>query len=497
MKKISLFLFLIVVLVIAGFGVKKYFFNKEETQIEPPKIVAPRGTQNEQALHTTEQEIIESVELTSLITLMPGETLLNTYSEDFNLDGFTDQIIAIKPNNNPFIKIIVGLYNQKTGNYERSYEIVTEIEQVKTFSFTIMDIIGNHQNTLIITGFSTSKVSVLQAWLPINIGNKFSMKLIADLQAEGTIFIEQQVRGDSYALHNANGASFPIWTYTIDPTADENSLDQLHIMWDWDSKTQMYIEKTRKKIPGKKITAQELAKIQDGTEQTFAHFLDGLWLSPTRDKKNMQYLFFNYDQKEIIFLENDTEEIYSWGRSRLRRNGILIYAQNKSLSNYSRRFDIALVSTNEIRIKITDDLGMIIGSDTDWDGNYKKQDKMTYVPPTQTIQQGKDTTVQSIISQKGNTFWKSSTGLELEFINTQFYVRQKQEQAQGVFAIDYVKNEPILQFKTLGGTSIIEEFYKATYDSQEKKLLLQPVTITLQEVELKTGELLSFVLAEK
>ena len=73
-------------------------------------------------------------------------------------------------------------------------------------------------------------------------------------------------------MEDVDGESFPIWAYTSDDESPESSLDQLQIMYDWNKREQKYVEKVRTRITQKSITAQELAKIQDGTEKTFAAF---------------------------------------------------------------------------------------------------------------------------------------------------------------------------------------------------------------------------------
>lgn len=70
---------------------------------------------------------------TSLIPLQTGETLVASFSADLDLDGYDDQVIAVKTPDSPFIKVAAGLYNPLVNRYERAVEITTDIEQAKTF----------------------------------------------------------------------------------------------------------------------------------------------------------------------------------------------------------------------------------------------------------------------------------------------------------------------------------------------------------------------------
>ena len=130
-------------------------------------------------------------------------------------------------------------------------------------------------------------------------------------------------------------------------------------------------------MTGSRIAARELARIQDGTVETFADFLDGLWYKTSSAQSGIRYLFFDHAQKEVIFLYDDTEEVYAWEDSNLRRSGIYITTTNKSITNMQRRCDISLAGIDEVRIHIIDDVRMIIKENNLWDGSYRKMTAFT------------------------------------------------------------------------------------------------------------------------
>ncbi|MFC2601355.1 MAG: pallilysin-related adhesin [Treponema lecithinolyticum] len=499
MKKLTIILFSLAAACVVFFAFKKYQSKINAQKAPSTKTIIPAAFGSQQGAANGANANTEELTLTSLIPLLTDETLIATYSIDFDQDGYDDQIVAVKTPDSQFIKVIVGLYNSLFNTYERSVELVTDIEQVKTFSLSAMDITGTHENALIITGYSTKNESLFEAWLPRKFFNKLALHKIADLQAEGTIFVQQRKRSDSYPLESEDGESFPIWAYTSDPGAAAGSLDQLQIMYDWSKAEEKYVQKVRSKIAGKRITAQELAKIQDGTESTFASFLNGLWVKPAETTEQSWFLFFDYDKKEIIFFQKDRQEIYMWGRSTLRRNGILVYTTNKSMTNISRRFDIALISTDEIRIKVTDDLGILINSETLWDGSYKKQNSSAFFTGlVQKTEDSEDDAVK-ILQTENRSVWKCSNGWNISFTQSSYKAKNGSLSENGVYTELNTLNEKLLQFKSAKQNSSFSGFYRAEIikpqsgtqtGSPSIRISLSPVTVNALSIENAAGPVL-------
>ena len=99
--------------------------------------------------------------------------------------------------------------------------------------------------------------------------------------------------------------------------------------------------------------------------------MDGLWYK-TSNEEQIRYIFFDYGSKEIIQLYGDVQEVSDWQDSKVRHNGIYITVINADITNLHRRFDIALVNTDEIKITLRDDVNLVIKDANLWDGQYKK-----------------------------------------------------------------------------------------------------------------------------
>ena len=433
------------------------------------KVVIPATTNQVEQSEDTESYSSVEFENTSLVQLNLDETLITTLSVDINLDTFEDQIIAVKKANKPNIVLIIGLYNSKTSEYQRFTEIQTSIFQVKTFSLMTMDLAGNHTNTLVCTGFSSNNDSILQAYNPKSEKNRFSIVKIIDLKTDGTIFIQQAQRNDNYSIYNMNADCFPIIMYSTEETPEGTDFEQVQTTYEWNKKTEVYEPTATTRLSSKKITAKELARILDGTIPTFTNFLDGLWYR-TNTTGQQRYIFFDPKSEEIIFFDQAIQEVYDWLNNTLRKNGVYISASNKSISNLVRYFNIDLVSVDEIRVRVRDDVRMIIGTDTLWDGVYKKtSQKMNSV-------QSK-TTATNIIKtmEDGAGKWNFQDN-SVVFTDGVFSLSNKDKKESGVYTHTTLFNTDLIQFRADQENCKLNGFFM--YKQNEDRIDFIPVTVT-------------------
>lgn len=427
-----------------------FFFNRSTIQpdngisVTRARTVIP-ATDSSSPERNTEQNIYaEDTTLISLIPLRSDETVINTLSIDFDGDGYDDQINAVKTISSPYITLLVGLYNPYRGQYERSAEIITEIMQARTFSYTCMDIIGDHSNALIYSGLAENSDSIMKIYIPQNQKGQFSVKRIGNFRSDGTIFIQQLDRYDSYESQQSTGASYPVWVYSTDASRGGNTLDQLQTMYSWDPGQQLFVKSSETRVTETKVTAQELSRIQDGTVETFAAFLNGLWYKTNNTDDGIRYLFFDFQEKEIIFQTADTQEVYSWVTSTLRRNGMYISAVNSSVGNLTRRIDISLTGIDKIKITTQDDVLMLIKETSLWDGEYRKQTNAVAALQKTTV-----TDTDTIISllENQNT-WLLPDSTPVVFEDGHFTVQNY----TGRTAFSRCDNRDILQLEQLDGT---------------------------------------------
>ncbi len=461
MKKLSTVLFILVGLVIIFLVIRENInFDVVQNTIQgytnQPSIV------NDQSEILTNEALADTENISVLVSLNSNEVVVAAVSVDFNLDSYVDQIVAVKDSESPYIKVIIGLYNPLFGSHDRSREIETEIEQTRTFSIDVIDITGTHENSLIISGIAESNESILQVWLSRTTSRTLNLDLIANIKAEGTIFVNQTPRNSSYYYDTENDTSFPIWVYTADPSSVEGSLDQLQIMYDWNSRRRQYEQVSETRILGRTINAQELSRIQDGTEKTFGNFLSTTWRTVSPSEISNPYIAFNYENKTITFLNNGTAEEYVWETSILRRNGIFISTTNKNLSTVVRRIDITLISVDEIRVKVTDALHIAATPLTTWDGNYKKQAGTNLGNFTTAVASNDQSKADLLRTLKtpAQKVWEADNGYFLTFSDTTYTANDGDSQETGAFTIFNVYSEQVMQIKSDVSSSTLTGFYR-------------------------------------
>ena len=469
-----------VIFVLAGAALALLFFSRNlfvvDKSISRAKVVVPIVGNPESEQKSSDYS--DGLEHTSFIQLSNGETLVGTLEMDIDGDGADDQINMVKTTSSPYIVLIVGLYDSKTGTYTRSNYLATQITQMKTFACTSMDVIGNHKNSLVYQGVTDSGNVVLKIFEGTrNKNGEFVLKPIGDFEADGTIFIQQTPRPESYELSQSRGASFPVWVYTSDTKnlgSDSTQLDQIQTMYEWSEDTHSYVATRTLRVSGNRVAAKELARIQDGTVATFGKFLEGLWYKTENTGSNIRYISFDYANSEIIFEYEDSEEVYSWLKSTLRRNGIYFSAVNKSIENLQRRFDISLVSTDEIKIKLQDDVRMLINESTQWDGNYKK---FTAREPERAVATPQAECIARLIEQEN---WEANDHTILKFSENNYVATGKTSYDSGRFTTNEITGSTLIQFRSAHELPFFKENYLPSFQSEKDRdtILLNPVVIS-------------------
>lgn len=471
MKKLIPAVFAVVAAALVFFGFARNLFVKDNS-ISRAKVVVPVVDGNSDEAKK-QNGYDDELAQTSFIQLANGETLVGTAEFDVDGDSFDDQINIVKTAANPFITLIVALYVPALGSYERSYYITTNISQVRTFVCTGIDIIGKHRKSLVYQGVNNDgKISmvILQGR---KTSSDFEMDVLGSFESDGTIFIQQAPRDEAYELLNADGEPFPVWVYSSENSgnpAKSASLDQIQTMYAWNEKENKFVESRSVRVAGSRIAARELAKIQDGTVGTFAKFLDGLWYKTENEGNEIRYIYFDWENSEIIFEHEGSEEVYSWMNSNLRRNGIYFSAVNKTIESLQRRFDISLVNVDEIRIKLQDDVRMLISESTLWDGNYKKLTAKAGAKQ-KSDETDEDKVISKLLSQSD---WITTGGVVLKFSDSSYSAVEKTGEDEGRFATVEIGGKTLIQFrseneKPFFSGSYLPSFFTTTVSEKDRR----------------------------
>ncbi len=457
---VALFIVFIALAIVSAYIAKQYFIQTVQEQTLFPIEVIENNFSNPAGSVNFETSPSDDDTMISLLHLRGDETLIGVVSQDFDGDGYDDQVNAIKTVSSPYISLLVGLYNPQTNDYERNATIATQVVQSNTFSFTGMDLTGDHRTALVYQGFKESGDAVLKAFFVSKNHGEFSLRQIADFTGDGSIFIQQVDRYDAYDRSRANGASFPIWVYTSD-SENPQSMDQLQICYDWDASSGTYEKTKQVRVAGVKIAQQVLEQIQDGNVETFAAFLNGLWHRKYENED--YYIFFDYDSSEVVFFKQE-EEVYNWTRSNLRRNGIYLSTVNQEIENLQRLIDISLRNVDEINIRIRDDVRMLISETNLWDGPYKKLSPGSSAGKTASV---KKTDFIKILEE--NASWKMADDTSVIFSKGAYTASGDIVNDSGLYTKVRVLDNDYIQFRSSTASPLFKGMYMISYLSSDNE----------------------------
>ena len=494
-KSITLLFVITAILLAAGFYASRKLITKNEKTAVRAKIVTPKGSQtaDEEADTDRVNSDFNTENFDTFITLRSNETLINTITIDFNNDGYDDEVITVRKTGSENFTIVPGLFNPETADYDRLEDIPTTISRIRTFSLSGMDLIGDHCNSLIYQGVADDENYVMQIflWEPANGDRhaedtdttKGTLLKIGDFVSDGTIFIQQTERSDSYQLSLSKGESFSVWVYESEKIVDESvnivaGQNQIQKEYKWNSGSKKYELANEIKVTAGKLAANELSRIQDGTVETFAAFLDGLWYKTSNEDNVIRYIYYNYENREIILLQSDVQEVYEWEDSKLRHNGIYLYTVNSDITNLQRRFDLLLISVDEIKITLYDSIGLIIKESSEWDGQYKKMSLQSSFEETDDEEKNR-----FLVELEGDTAWNTVDGINALTINDSCYTFTFDDmQEEGLYSMMEIGSYNVLALRATSFNTVLNQFYalefgtKTITETVKKKTVEKTVT---------------------
>jgi hypothetical protein len=196
---------------------------------------------------------------------------------------------------------------------------------------------------------------------------------IAEIEIDGSIQIQETERSQAYQMGFAGGRSFAIAAYGRD-TGSDNILDQIEITYSYNPDTGLFEQSRFNRIPGSQIEQRRVRELLAGGSAEFEDFISGLWyyVSPQGTMDSRQYIYFDPQNRELIFYGDELQQVFNWQNSNATRYGIYISSQNISVTNLRRSVDIELESLGSIRVKVFEDVRLKIGVNNSWDGSYRK-----------------------------------------------------------------------------------------------------------------------------
>lgn len=377
-KYLTIFAFLIAAALISVLLVlPRDLFQPKKNDFRQTRYINQVSQNNDFDDSASAAEIVAAMEAErSLVNLGSGEIAAAALSEDFDSDGSEETIIAYRNmliENNPIYLTYID-YEENTKQYNRIWSAPTQVTRPGTISLFTKDLTGDRSVCVILTGMNGEGEHTMTIFKIVKSpNNEIDINRIADIKIDGTISIVEIERTQAYQLGLTNGASFDIKGRGRD-TDSSNEFDQIEITYSYSREFGRYIRNGVNRIPGAQVEAARLNRLLNATAAEFEQFVSGLWYRAATDtpENSRQYIYFDTSGRELIFYDNNTQQVYKWLSSTSTRYGLYISSQNISVGTLRRVMDIELESVDSVRVKIFEDVRMKIGLNALWDGTYRK-----------------------------------------------------------------------------------------------------------------------------
>ena len=151
-------------------------------------------------------------------------------------------------------------------------------------------------------------------------------------------------------------------------------MDQIETIYAFNGLSGQYEQIRTTRIPGSQIEQRQLRELLSGTRGVFENFISDLWyfVTPQGTIDTNQYIYFDPENREIIFYGDEAQQVFLWQNSSYTRLGLYIRTQNMSINTLLRFIDIELESLDSLRLRVTEDVQLRIVANTTWDGTYRR-----------------------------------------------------------------------------------------------------------------------------
>ncbi|MFQ3547286.1 MAG: pallilysin-related adhesin [Termitinemataceae bacterium] len=448
--------FAVPVVFILTLGIIIYFYFNQTRFIHPEKtfqrqvkIITPQKVETTATSLDRVSEQLANEDLNqSKIALAADERPVSIVTQNLDTDPQDEQFLVYQKSSNQGSALFFAYidFDTELGLYKKVWETPLIVTKPYTIRLFVKDLLGDRSTCAVIEGLNDGGEQTLSAFRLIP-GTQSLVK-IAELKIDGSISINEGDRGQAYQLGLASGTAATLSTVTRDPES-ANLLDQIEIKYAYNAQTHSYERVGTARIPGSYIEQRQLKELFDGTGEKFEKFLHGLWFYTGSQGQTKQFIYFDTIKREIIFFEDNIQQIYRWQTSTPTRYGIYISSQNISVSTLRRILDVSLESRNSVIIRMFEDVRLKIGITGLWDGSYQKVSSQSqdlaaaptnqtypswiearYEGSTGTWQFNADGTfsrVQGTVSATGNYFFYVQQGVKLLELRIQNQTSQQRE----------------------------------------------------------------------
>jgi hypothetical protein len=312
------------------------------------------------------------------VTLGNGEMLLRVLTENFDDNPQEEQFIAYRSliENGGAVCLAYVEFDEESRTYKQVWNAVTPILRPGTLAFYTQDLLGDRSVCIIASGMNGEGEYTLTVFRKNDENREKKegrFQKIADIQIDGMISIQETPRAQAYQQGISRGKGFSITAYGRDAES-AHILDKVELMYTYSESSGVYEQSKLTRIPSKQVEEKQVREILSGGAKGFERFIAGLWyfVTPGGAVDKRQYLYFDPQNREVIFYIDETQQVFKWQQSGATRSGLYLLTQNISVQTLRRSLDITLESLESVRVKVFEDVRLKIGNDVSWDGSYRK-----------------------------------------------------------------------------------------------------------------------------
>ncbi len=451
--------------------------NNTEVQTAP-RVINPMGGADRSRIddETTNQEEDRNF-LVPMIPIPQEEKLVLTNDLNLDFDTEDEQIILTRLTSEEQDRMILYVvdYNNEDMIFYEALKTPISADSSEGLNVLLQDVTGNSMNEIIVTGFTKEQNHTFDAYTIVTTAaGKLQLANILSLNINGIIEIENFERSQDYRMGQNTNESFTIITEETDEVSEDN-LDLIKTTYKWNRSRRIYAPASIDKVPGLSIKEEQLTKIYRSSLEEFVAYISGPWykvedLNRNRQPLLKQIIHFDMSGNQIIFAEDNIQEIYDWNDTfRTIFKGINIQSGSSLITSQRRDIYLSLEEVDLIKLNIH-------GS-TEWDGFYS--------PVTPALQQSlmvRQGIEESRELSRLSGQYRNNKGEDLNIELPYFTLKSGNELLFNGFMEFFILNDiSILEMHYLKNNGLIDhrDVYSVEYqESEDSSRIIRTMTLT-------------------
>jgi len=379
----------VAVFALCAAGIAAYLLRQPAETEKPERhrmrVVVPSGTGPQERGASLQEHAARDGAYILKAPMESGELVISVLNFDFDNSGIEDQVVAFRggasqagspPENGGEKPVAIAFFafDERDGAYRRVWDLPTSATVPGTVSMTTMDLLGDRNNVIVVTGMNEKNEHVMTVFRRGPQADRTRpFDVIADIRIDGSVAVQESQRSLAYQQGIARGEPFRIVASGRDPESD-NILDRIELTYSFDPAGGVYRRTGRVRIPGARIEQDRVRQVLSGAPGVFENFIGDIWyhVTPQGTIDRSQFIFFDPAQREIIFFGEESQQVFVWQNSNTTRQGIFISSHNSAVTTMRRLVNVEFESMDGIRVTVTDNRRQRIGIPPPWSGSYRR-----------------------------------------------------------------------------------------------------------------------------